>query len=74
MGRKFTSFPHRLFNGVYESICPVCFRTVSSKAYEPDLGLDEVNHHCDRQDLAKYKQLRMPPPEIIHSTHQAAKH
>jgi hypothetical protein len=74
MGRKFTSFPHRLFNGVYESICPTCFRTVSSKAYETDLALDEVHHHCDKRDLAKYKQLRMPPPGVIQVTYQVSKH
>ncbi len=61
MGHAIKSFPHRLLNGVYESICPICFRTVASKANEMDLVYDEINHLCDPGDLAKYKQLRTPP-------------
>jgi hypothetical protein len=68
MGRAFKSFPHRLLNGVYESICPICFRTVASKANEMDLVFDEVKHLCDPADLVKYEQLRFPPQDDLRVT------
>lgn len=61
MGHSLKSFPHRLMNGVYESICPTCFRTVGSEANEMDLVHDEVKHLCDPADLEKYERLRTPP-------------
>ncbi len=61
MGHSLPRFPHRLLNGVYESICPGCFRTISSKQDEADLVYDETNHLCDPADLSRYQLLRMPP-------------
>ncbi len=61
MGRALKSFPHRLMNGVYESICPICFRTIASKAEEKDLVYEEINHLCDPADLIKYERLRTSP-------------
>jgi hypothetical protein len=48
------TFPHRHNpNGSFDSICPKCFATVSSKRNETELAGDETNHDClSHQDSA----------------------
>ena len=42
-----TIFRHkRRLDGIYESICPVCFNTVGSNAIEVDLVETENAHVC----------------------------
>lgn len=48
------SFPHkRRLDGIYESICPICFKTVGSKANEDDLIEPEKAHACLGLDLGE---------------------
>jgi hypothetical protein len=70
MGHAIKSFPHRFMSGVYESICPTCFRTVASNANEMELVYDEVKHLCDPTDLEKYEQLRTLPQSVSPATEQ----
>jgi hypothetical protein len=63
MGHSIARFPHRLLNGVYESICPICFRTVASDSDEEQLVYAEIQHCCDPKDLEKYEALRKPDPD-----------
>jgi len=40
-------FPHRKNNpSSFDSICPKCFRTISTKETEAELRQDEDNHVC----------------------------
>jgi hypothetical protein len=46
---NFQQFPHRQNNdGTFDSICPVCFRTVGSAQAEEQLAELEVQHICLR--------------------------
>jgi hypothetical protein len=48
------TFPHkRRLDGIYESICPLCFMTVGSKANEADLVTSERAHVCFGLDLGQ---------------------
>jgi len=41
-------FPHRLnVDGNFDSVCPDCFKTISSQRFEVDLRSLERNHYCD---------------------------
>lgn len=47
-------FPHkRRLDGMYESICPRCFKTVGSKGNEDDLVEFENAHICHGLDLSE---------------------
>jgi len=40
-------FPHRRNpDGSFDSICPMCFATVSTKLSEAELAGEEINHNC----------------------------
>lgn len=47
-------FPHRdNCDGTFDSICPVCFRTVAKKKSESDLQAVEREHVCNEEDLLR---------------------
>jgi hypothetical protein len=39
-------------NGIFESICTVCFKVVARAKTEAELAVHEQSHKCDPQDLA----------------------
>ena len=40
-------FPHRKnSDGTFDSICPDCFRTITTQQSESDLAKFESSHHC----------------------------
>jgi hypothetical protein len=48
MDRRKASFPHKLnADGSFDSICPMCFRTVATAAQETELAALERKHQCD---------------------------
>lgn len=64
----FKDFPHRRnWDGTFDSICPSCFVTVTTKNSESELAAAEAAHVCDRSygwDEDPY--VRQPPwPEAI---------
>lgn len=53
-GAKHPTFPHkRRLDGVYESLCSICFKTVGSALREIDLIEPENAHVCLGLDLAE---------------------
>ena len=51
------AFPHRRNpDGSYDSICPQCFRTVSTRAKEDELREDEMRHDCQKMELGQEKR------------------
>jgi len=41
------TFPHRHNpDGTFDSICPICFSTVSTRQNEMELTDDELDHNC----------------------------
>ena len=50
-------FPHRRNpDGSFDSICPRCYSTVSTRQNEMELAEDEMSHDC----VAKYKSGLVP--------------
>jgi|HubBroStandDraft_3_1064219.scaffolds.fasta_scaffold559522_2 hypothetical protein len=55
-----TVYPHRQNRDLsYDSICPICFATVSSQKIEAELAEYERHHVCDIFDL--YQRGVRPP-------------
>lgn len=47
-----TRFPHHLnLNGMFDSICPKCYRTVAEESDEKVLRKTERLHRCAVEDL-----------------------
>ena len=45
-----TIFPHRHNrDGSFDSICPMCYSTISNNENETELARDESNHVCNGQ-------------------------
>jgi hypothetical protein len=58
------NFPHRKNNdSSFDSICPRCFRTISTRGIEGDLAQDERSHLCAGDSLGQRIQA-----ERIHSS------
>jgi len=38
---------HNEKDGNFSSVCPDCFKTISSKTFESDLHITEINHVCN---------------------------
>jgi uncharacterized protein YcgI (DUF1989 family) len=54
---SFKTFPHRRNpDGTFDSICPLCFSTVSTRQNEMELAGDEMKHNC----LANYNSGLAP--------------
>ena len=52
MSREHILYAHRRNgDGTYDSICWVCYRTVSHKVREADLAVEEAAHVCKPEDL-----------------------
>jgi hypothetical protein len=55
------TFTHRLHpDGSFESICPVCFETVSCQEREQDLLPAEHAHACEPDSLGKLAYFSNP--------------
>jgi hypothetical protein len=51
-------FPHkRDLDGIYKSICPLCFKTVASGPKEDDLAATEAAHVCLGLDLNELRPI-----------------
>jgi hypothetical protein len=52
--RSAANYPHkRNKDGSFNSICPVCFRTIASKMTEDELAQEEKKHVCGTSLLSK---------------------
>jgi hypothetical protein len=52
MSREHILYAHRRNgDGTYDSICWVCYRTVSHQFREADLAAEEASHVCKAEDL-----------------------
>ena len=55
-------FPHRENDdGTFDSICPVCFRTVAHGQLEAELEEAERKHICDPASLAEIEKAARAP-------------
>ena len=48
-------FVHRPHDGLYDSICRRCFRTIAVAAVESDLAEYEERHVCSAESVANLK-------------------
>ncbi len=54
MIEKYLNFAHRKNNdSSFDSICPRCFRTISTRKTEEDLAQDERGHLCAGDSLGQ---------------------
>jgi hypothetical protein len=61
---KRPNFHHRKNNpSSFDSICPRCFRTISTRRTEEELRQDEEAHLCDGNSLVRRSQV-----EPVHSS------
>lgn len=52
MNTSENNFKHRHNqDGSYDSICPLCFRTIATRLRQEELGEDERGHMCEEADL-----------------------
>jgi hypothetical protein len=50
-----TAYIHCFRNGLYDSVCRTCFRTVSSQDWENDLADDEERHLCKPEHVYSFR-------------------
>jgi hypothetical protein len=63
-----TRYPHRAnSDGTYDSICPACFKTISTEWNEVDLTAGEKSHICNQEVLQCIADDRA---QLKHSTIQ----
>jgi hypothetical protein len=54
MQTSVNNFKHRHNqDGSYDSICPLCFRTIGTRPRQEELDQDERSHICDEVDLMR---------------------
>jgi len=64
MIEKYPTFAHRKNkDSSFDSICPRCFRTISTRGTEEDLAQDERSHLCAGDSLGQRIQA-----ERVHSS------
>ena len=62
-----THFPHRRNrDDSFDSICPICYRTVSNRKDEAELARDEYKHVCNDWDLDGSQLLDRQFQALIH--------
>lgn len=63
------NFEHRHNqDGSYDSICPLCFRTIGTRLRQEELDQDERSHICDAVDLmwrGRKKEPSCDPEDTI---------
>jgi len=66
MIKKYPNFAHRKNkDSSFDSICPRCFRTISTRGTEEDLAQDEHSHLCAGDSLGQRIQAeRVHPNEL----------
>jgi hypothetical protein len=66
------NFKHRHNqDGSFDSICPLCFRTIDTRLRQEELDQDESSHICDAVDLmwkGCKKDPSFDPKDIIDHT------
>jgi hypothetical protein len=63
---KDRNFPHRKNKlSSFDSICPRCFRTISTRRTEEELKQDETNHMCDGDSLARRGRVELARDEVL---------
>ena len=61
------TFPHRRNpDASFDSICPMCFRTIIRCKHETDLAPFEQDHHCDPYALEHFHGVRPVTGELDH--------
>ena len=61
--RNFTHRKNKL--SLFESICPRCFRTISTHRTEEELEQDEANHRCDWDSLGSRGHVEQTRDEVL---------
>jgi hypothetical protein len=63
MTKTIAQFPHRKgSDGLYDSICPMCFATVARSTPETEMTELEKTHLCDSGRLAERGSFARPSP------------